>query len=871
MDSMDIDVKNSATNSPGIGLLKQPPRELSQFLAACLRKRIQPSDFPPLVSLFCQRHSLNGSVWCQGIASLHNGSFSKNLLIDYFVVSLANNSPLDILSLWPTISETPVLFQDAVLIHIANTSRLLDSLVTSVAKIESDTWFSTLAVFATRFSKHSLLHCEHMLFFLTQLTHAAVNSVLVPKTFCEAMNAFSDEVPSELRLQGKILYENTQRLLDARRSAIARADTASIQHSTVKVRRMLLIDAAVRLYMSVTDDAILQHFKNAASDDKRTTIKLLVSSSFELFGAISAGASSPVVLRAWRLYLEKTLPLLILRLQEGTSPENPQDECKKLLENVKNDLPSPSSQGAILEALSLLTTDTISHLLRASSDSSDALNAFIVSSKQPYPTLTGNNGLDVRHGFMKSSIALGLLVPADYVTVLGNGVLTQVETLSFSIPFIDASGEPVSDIPSFVHTLFADKTPELEAVDLSQMAQFVAQVPAVLPVMQYSFSVALWNTVESLVKQGKGTHLRTLSLVLLLDLQALDIVVLYLSPKVFVHPLVAHLQSYLGEDGAEDLSFQDTFTDFGCVFLLLIYLFKRYGLSQQLFTGLAAYVLEDLGGRPTDDGPSSPVLDQGTLKKWTQALFYLLSGLLDELVLQCSVRQCYKLVTEIFRQAFTAHVLGLIDLALFQNGTEYFFQPFLLVPLLSIFGWLEDVLWAAGSDKRLVELVTAVVELMLSPVLGEEARVIHGLIVQYVAPLLSRALEAAGGRSINLLADVIKKGDASFNLQLSASLRIFDCAHVGLHCGLKLVKSPLDALADQAVLLAGSCFPGGPSMLYDPYIPIWVRKTVGKSGVERFLNDAAEEVSLGKRLLKGVKEVASLGVAMKDVSKMLIQ
>lgn len=745
------------------------------------------------------------------------------------------------------------------------------------------------------------------------------NLFTIPKEFIELLYEFNikllnrypelNYLCANLEDHVKNYYSNLKR--------ISSLLIPSSSKNTTKVLKLVWLNGVLENLKS-NDDFFLLNFETtlknelkilstrSSSNDLKLLVNSLIQTSIEGFCISIVNKAPLTILERWKLFIEKQMPLLILRLKEfkgagfarlsrmengtgglpdgaiiglrnsslilqaqdnknidiangtnipGTSlnisgtdsredTEAELDEALSLSQTSKSVF-SPIIQSAVVETISNLDSKIIKILKLFASEDNEAKNESIITTSAKVPIIDYSKYLeqneendmfasfpstiiDIRHEFLRSCIALRLIKIDDFTICLKDDAKAEHRLLNTDDIIKDINtGETVHDLKNYINEIFLSKNPEFDAVSSSALARFLFQVPGFEATSQYQFALIIYQTFKDLIFQKKNIYLRRLSLSLLLHLKTLDIVVLYIEPLRLIKQILNYLDNWQADE--EDLNFQDTFTDFGSMFLLLVFLVKRYNVTLEqlllLKTDHSSYsfCIDSLSNFGNLDGFNTESLDKNNqsmvnedlIDGWINALFDSSSGISDELMSKSSVKQCFKLIPMIFKQAFLAYKENLIDLDTFKGGVEYFFQPFLLVPLLGIFNWLEDLVWcfspiSSAKDKKTFELILNVINYLLVPVVNEEAKVIHNIILQFVAPSLFQTINktaevynnnpqtsekdkiSINSKISQLLTSIINKNDYLFNLKLTASNKFFTNSELALYYTIKLTNGDVN-------------------------------------------------------------------------------
>ncbi|ODV62152.1 Nut1p [Ascoidea rubescens DSM 1968] len=289
------------------------------------------------------------------------------------------------------------------------------------------------------------------------------------------------------------------------------------------------------------------------------------------------------------------------------------------------------------------------------------------------------------------------------------------------------------------------------------------------------------------------------------DNKPLDIILYFVSPLKFLLPIVHYCDSWHEikeeenqvnhgvdvEMNSEDDNYQEDYCNFSVFILFIVYLTKKLNISQnELMTSYTfantdynyskegsnshskSFVLDYLSNlntlnsnQPcfiTNEGEAA---NMALLNDWIFALFGSSDGISDELISKSSIKTCFKLTPIIFKESFFANLSSLIDFDTLKEGTQYFFQSFLIGTLLGAFKWVEDFFFnfnfqdssndAIFIDQNffispeiksiLIKSIDILYILLLENHLGSNLNsqnwIIHKILLLLSSPTLSKSLE----------------------------------------------------------------------------------------------------------------------------------
>ena len=152
--------------------------------------------------------------------------------------------------------------------------------------------------------------------------------------------------------------------------------------------------------------------------------------------------------------------------------------------------------------------------------------------------------------------------------------------------------------------------------------------------------------------------------------QALDVILLFRSPKQVLQPLCALLDSWHWDDDQGES--QPVYDEFGSILLLVLVFKYRYNLGAYDLgiTNNDSFVL-----RLLERGSSSQKLDELSesqnkhIGSWIGALF-IAEGISEETMSACSPQEFYLLASTLFSQSLAACEAGKLEFETLKGGFE---------------------------------------------------------------------------------------------------------------------------------------------------------------------------------------------------------
>lgn len=486
---------------------------------------------------------------------------------------------------------------------------------------------------------------------------------------------------------------------------------------STRVFRMIWLESkllTLRQTQPVTFQNELQFFLVHESPLK--LISNLVTAAFDGLSVSLLRKDSPMNVGLWKSFIIKRLPLVVKALLAASFVNvNPTQ-----VENI------------ICQPITTLSRDTI-NLIRRPAGNDSIVDEMFPTSGMP------NTMSDIRFDLIKAFVALNILSEHAF-QILGE------DSFSYNIPRIDEmallnDGLIVDTISgnSFyineVSTMAMQENSEYVSFEESRIVFLVFGFADLDGIYQERIANELLRLLRYWIDGGNTRNINRLCQALALNTATLDALFLHIKPSDIFKPLVTLLDDWRHDE--DEVNFQEVYTDFGCILLLIILGFERYDLA-----------LADLGCDGGEDsfcvsmlrqsGNVEVALDDLLLENrellggWITALFDA-GAISDDLMKISAVKDLYTLVPTIFRQAVAACSANIIDLDTLRGGLEYFLQPFLLPSLLGAFRWIGNSIWRQQQDTMtLLQIVTT---LLVSDVEGE-ARNIHRIVLFIAAPEL---------------------------------------------------------------------------------------------------------------------------------------
>ena len=512
--------------------------------------------------------------------------------------------------------------------------------------------------------------------------------------------------------------------------------SSSLQHAvhssflkTNKLPKFIWLNLIIQDWSSNSSKLLSSFEQFVKVKTNQNVLNELISLSFECITiALQSRDASDLVIKNWKLFLTKRLPLLIKEL------------------NLKN------VESSLSNALNLIDPKISKTIKLNSSGGSDPNDDDIFSS---FPS----TNTDIRHDFLRSCIALKLLPQSAFAAILKEDAQAENRNLPTSDDVLQ-NGQPI-DISTTLHATLIDINPEFIPLEDSGLLEFFSLVEEMEGTKQVELSNLILETINEFIKNDDVSHLYRLALALGLSPSALHAILFHLSPPAFLKPLLSFLDKW--QVSNDDMNFQDVYSAFGCVLMLFLLIVKDYKISFESLLlikdnpnepSFCIKYLTKLGSLSQFD--SSNTHQSDLLNGWITALFDS-GGISDDLMRLSTVQECFQLFPVIFQQAFIACKQGLIDEDTVKGGLEYFLQPFLLSTIVGILSWSETFLWKRNDVDLLINLIKT----LINPLdLSGESVHIHKFVLSIYGPNL-----------FHLLSEINKNPQTSVDPILLSSLR----------------------------------------------------------------------------------------------------
>ncbi|KAK9238219.1 mediator complex, subunit Med5 [Lipomyces kononenkoae] len=320
---------------------------------------------------------------------------------------------------------------------------------------------------------------------------------------------------------------------------------------------------------------------------------------------------------------------------------------------------------------------------------------------------------DVRHEFLKSMAQLGSISFAGADRILGRNSDDLQSGGNIEKPL---------EVEEVITSLFQMDSYEFETF----IRQFVTDVETMGCVSQGAAVDVLVELLSLLSVQRETVKLRILAQEVALSTMTMNIMLLYRDPYEILRPLITCMDTWSYED---DSNFQDNYTDFGLILLLICSFYYHFQLDLAKMDPLNenSFCMRYL----TSSGVGHPIETLGQersdlLGGWIMGLFDM-NGISDDMMRSCSPMDYALLVPTIFQQSVAACNRNFMDVDTLKGGLEYFLQPFLLSSVVGALHWLAHDLWTLREFDIPLQILQA---LIIPQFLSDEARPIHKIVLR---------------------------------------------------------------------------------------------------------------------------------------------
>ncbi|VEU23593.1 DEKNAAC104735 [Brettanomyces naardenensis] len=355
--------------------------------------------------------------------------------------------------------------------------------------------------------------------------------------------------------------------------------------------------------------------------------------------------------------------------------------------------------------------------------------------------------------------------------------LVKVEQFSKLFPDPSAitpanSSRSLEELNHAYTSIFHTNNPEFVSMEESGVAEFIKSVSESTSQTEM-FAKLVFESIDTLIANHDSTRLRRLLISLTLNREILDYVLLQGSPYNMARLLIAYLEEeietkpdsegkrnqflqdnnadFMDLDLAEDDSSnaQDFFTDFGTVLIFIQFIVFRFNMNLWKFEkDKQALQLLNNASTVNSNNYLEKVQDPDSelnsiINDWIGSLFDNINtdGISDDLVKRCSLKDYHFIMPRVIEEAVSAFSLSLIDEDSLMGGLEYFYQPFLINNLTSIFRYLVNASWSRENQNDIITVTKILRKLSVADEMSGEVKLLHSMIMEIVNDDLYVALK----------------------------------------------------------------------------------------------------------------------------------
>lgn len=265
--------------------------------------------------------------------------------------------------------------------------------------------------------------------------------------------------------------------------------------------------------------------------------------------------------------------------------------------------------------------------------------------------------------------------------------------------------------------------PELTSFDESGLVDYIAELSK--RGSQEKVTETVLDSMREFIRTKQLEKLNRILLALMSNIEMINIILFHTNMSL-LHILTDYVDFETFTTGLDD-DFQDVYSYCSvCVLsILLIIEVFQIDLSKieinSYSVGFVNNFFYRLGDNLTNNTPLEKDEDDLTIignynnlvTEWINALFDDSNdGLSDELMKSLSIKQIYKLMPVIYKQAIVARKLGKINNAILSNGLDYLSQPFLFPVIACLVKWM-------ARDSTDTELYKEVMLELVKPNIGQ--------------------------------------------------------------------------------------------------------------------------------------------------------
>ncbi|KAM9911186.1 hypothetical protein OXX69_003760, partial [Metschnikowia pulcherrima] len=280
------------------------------------------------------------------------------------------------------------------------------------------------------------------------------------------------------------------------------------------------------------------------------------------------------------------------------------------------------------------------------------------------------------------------------------------------------------------------------------------------------------DLIDKLIQEKHNEKLSWVAL-LLSNVPAIANYIFYQgSPWNVLNKFINYIDNETFNVDDDDGNFQDTYTCFGVMLTGVVSLASLFGINFAEISIQSSYTLDYINEfyfRSSDPLTSNYAgIDEQEKQiiasydrlftEWAKALFDVNNdGLTDELLKSVNVKQIYKFVYLLFREAFTARVVGSLNETSLNNGIDYLSQSFLAPCSLEAMQWLiSRVGPQQKTSNTMIEILLRILETntgIASSSNTSEHNYTFRMILNIVGPSIVRKIRSFG----NMISENMQK------------------------------------------------------------------------------------------------------------------
>ncbi|KAF8000097.1 hypothetical protein HF325_005026 [Metschnikowia pulcherrima] len=419
----------------------------------------------------------------------------------------------------------------------------------------------------------------------------------------------------------------------------------------------------------------------------------------------------------------------------------------------------------------------LAHAFRVDHEWEDAIISSVASCTDTAVLLTKVGGAtesyDLDREFLRACVYQGVVslekftdaYPAISALTLAQAITHEIEIMS-QVDTIDA------DFTTKLHNMDPAFTSFEESKLVDYSRNLLSSDLRFLKAKQQRLASVTCDLIDKLIQEKHNEKLSWVAL-LLLNVPAIANYIFYQgSPWNVLNKFINYIDNETFNVDDDDGNFQDTYTCFGVMLTGVVSLASLFGLNFAEISIQSSYTLDYINEfyfRLSDPLTSNYAgIDEQEKQiiasydrlftEWAKALFDVNNdGLTDELLKSVNVKQIYKFVYLLFREAFTARVVGSLNETSLNNGIDYLSQSFLAPCSLEAMQWLiSRVGPQQKTSNTMIEILLRILETntgIASSLNTSEHNYTFRMILNIVGPSIVRKIRSFG----NMISENMQK------------------------------------------------------------------------------------------------------------------